>query len=86
MNSPIFEEVRTIAADVFQVAPQDLTPDSAPAVVSAWDSVQHLNLLLALEERFGLQFEPEEIDGMKNLGAIAMLLHNKVGSANSNAA
>ncbi len=77
MNLPMFEQVRSIAADVFEVAPQDLSADSAPAHVSAWDSIRHLNLLLALEERFGLQFEPEEIDQMKDLRAITLLLEHR---------
>jgi len=79
MNSPIFEQVRAIAADVFHVAPRDLTPDSAPEHLSAWDSIQHLNLLLALEQGFELQFEPEEIDQMQDLRTIAMLLEQRLG-------
>jgi acyl carrier protein len=48
--------------------------------VESWDSVQHLNLVLALEEQFGIQFEPEEMDAMKNIGAIAGLVARKNGA------
>jgi len=41
--------------------------------------VQHLNLVLALEEQFGVQFEPDEMDAMKSIGAIAGLLTKKNG-------
>jgi acyl carrier protein len=40
--------------------------------------VQHLNLVLALEERFGLQLSPEEIDQMKTLGTTAALIQTKL--------
>jgi acyl carrier protein len=80
MNAQIFERVRGIAADVLQVAPASVTAESSPQTIESWDSVQHLNLLLALEEQFGLQFEPEEMDGMKNVGAIAALVERKNGA------
>jgi acyl carrier protein len=35
-----------------------------------WDSLRHLNLVVELEETFGVSFEPEEIVTMKSLNAI----------------
>lgn len=79
MNAQIFDRVRGIAADVLQLDPASVTPDSSPQSVETWDSVQHLNLVLALEEQFGIQFEPEEMDRMKSIGAIADLVGRKNG-------
>jgi acyl carrier protein len=36
--------------------------------------VQHLNLVLAIEEKFSVQLEPEDIEQMKNIGAVARLV------------
>lgn len=66
--------VLQIAADVFSVPASSLSAESSPESVEAWDSVQHLNLVMALEEKFGLQFDPEAYDGMKSLGHIAELV------------
>jgi len=71
MDEPIFERVRSIAADLFQLDSGVLTPDSSPETIEAWDSVQNLNLVLAVEEEFGFQFAPEEMDQMKTIGQIA---------------
>ena len=30
-----------------------------------WDSLRHLNLIVELESEFGVEFDPEEISGMK---------------------
>ena len=38
----------------------------------------HLNLVLALEGKYRIQFEPEEMEGMNNLGRIAALLAAKI--------
>jgi len=79
MSDQILERVRGIASDVLQVAPGSLSAESSPLTVESWDSVQHLNLVLALEEQFGVQFEPDEMDAMKSIGAIAGLLTKKNG-------
>jgi len=79
MSDQILERVRGIASDVLQVAPESLSAESSPQTVESWDSVQHLNLVLALEEQFGVQFEPDEMDAMKSIGAIAGLLTKKNG-------
>ena len=74
----MLDEVRSVAADVFAVDPKILDANSSPERVDVWDSVQHLNLVLALEARYSIQFEPEEMEQMKNLGAIAELLKSKM--------
>ena len=78
MSGDILNEVRGIAADVFAVDAKKLDAESSPEQVEAWDSVQHLNLVLALEGKYGIQFEPEEMEGMKNLGRIAALVGSKI--------
>jgi acyl carrier protein len=39
--------------------------------------MQHLNLVLAIEEKFGVRFEPEDIEQMKNIGAVATLVEKR---------
>jgi acyl carrier protein len=78
MSRDLLSEVRGVAADVFAVDAKTLGAASSPEQVGVWDSVQHLNLVLALEGKYGIQFEPEEMERMKNLGAIALLLGTKL--------
>lgn len=75
-----FNQVRNITADVLGIDARKITPDSAPDNIDIWDSVQHLNLVLALEERFNTSFEPEEIDSMKTVGSIAALIRRRNAS------
>jgi acyl carrier protein len=74
----ISERVRAIAADVLVIDPGLLTDDSSPEDFDVWDSVQHLSLVLALEEQFGLQFEPEEIDRMRSIGGIVRIVEGRL--------
>lgn len=73
-------QIREIAADVFELLPDELTPSSSPETVARWDSLQHLNLVMALEQAFGVEFTPEEIEGMTSLEAVGQVLAAKNGS------
>ena len=77
MDQPIFDRVRDITADVLQVDSASITPDSSPETIESWDSVQNLNLVLALEAAFGFEFAPEEMDQMKTVGKIADVVAGK---------
>jgi acyl carrier protein len=78
MTAPLLDRVRGIAADILQVPLAEVGPDSSPESIATWDSVHHLNLVLALEQEFNLQFEPEEIDQIGNVGQIVALVSRKV--------
>ena len=76
-----FHEVRNIASDIFGIPTAKLDAESSPESVESWDSVKHLNLVLALEERFAVEFAPEEIEKMKTLGATAAMLDSKLAAS-----
>jgi len=78
MTSPIFDRVRSIAADVLQAPASQITRESSTETIGSWDSVHHLNLILALEQEFDTQFDPEEIDKMTSIQRIVEAVENKV--------
>jgi acyl carrier protein len=80
MTAPLLDRVRGIAADILQVPVAEVGDDSSPESIATWDSVHHLNLVLALEQEFNLQFEPEEIDQIGNVGQIVTLVSKKVNA------
>jgi acyl carrier protein len=74
---PFLDRVRTIFSDVFQVPLDQVRADSSPDTIPNWDSLQHLNLVLALEQEFSVQFTPEEIEQLLSVELIAALLEEK---------
>ena len=78
MTPTTFEQVRGIASDLFAVPPDRITAESSPESIESWDSTQHLNFVLALEEKFDFQLSPEEMEQMRNLGEIVKLVENKL--------
>jgi acyl carrier protein len=74
LTASTFEQVRSVASDIFGIPADRITAESSPETIENWDSMQHLNLVLAVEEKFGVQLDPEDIEKMKNIGAVAELV------------
>jgi acyl carrier protein len=74
LTANTFEQVRAVAGDIFGLPPDRITAESSPETIENWDSMQHLNLVLAVEEKFGVQLEPEDIEQMKSIGAVAAIV------------
>lgn len=49
---------------------RDLGDDDGPGTIAAWDSVNHLNVVLAVEAEFGVQFGTAEIPELLSVGKI----------------
>ena len=69
--SSVVDEVRETVADVFALDVQDVTASTSPETAPVWDSIGHLNLVLALEQRFDVSFDPEQIPQLVSVQAIA---------------
>ena len=78
MTATTWETLRRITGDILGLSPESLQPDSSPENIEGWDSVQHLNLVLAIEEHFGVQIEPEEFEKISSLEAISTLVESKL--------
>jgi len=74
MNEQILNRVREIAGDVLDA---EVNADSSPLTVKSWDSVRHIDLIVALEAEYGVRFRPAEIDEAKSIGQIAGLVASK---------
>jgi acyl carrier protein len=65
-------------ADIFREIFDDLslqvTDDLSPASYELWDSVETVNLLMAIEREFGIQFSTAEVAGIKTFGTIRALV------------
>lgn len=63
-----------VMANVFGVAPSAISEQSSIDTVASWDSLKHLNLVIALEEHFHVTFTEEEVIEILNYPLIKMTL------------
>jgi acyl carrier protein len=55
-----------------------LSPQLTARDVEGWDSLNHILLVVAVEQRFGIKFSTGEIDGLENVGQFIDLIERKL--------
>ena len=71
------ERVAGLLAEVLQMPAANITDGLAMRDVEAWDSLKHMELVVSLEEAFGLQLTFDEIVAMQSVGEIKRVLRAK---------
>lgn len=70
--------LKNTIAGVLGISVDDINDDSSMDTINEWDSVKHLNLVLAIEEVFGISMTEEQSLEMLSFPLIKMVLseHN----------
>ena len=74
----INEKITHIMSLVFKIDKSKINQESSPDNISRWDSLAHMNLILALEEEFKIKFSNEEIIEFLNFNLIYNIISNKL--------
>lgn len=77
----MFDEIREMVARIFGVPAGEVSPESSPDTIETWDSLQHLNLVLALEQQYDIQFTPEEIEQLLSVELIVAFVEEKISAS-----
>ena len=63
-------DVEQLIADTLGIARKKVTPGLAFGEVAEWDSLGHVSIMLALEERLGTEIDAEQMVELTSVGAI----------------
>jgi acyl carrier protein len=66
-----------IVADVLEVDAAMVTDTAGPDTLASWTSLRHLQLVVTLEEAYGLSFSYHEIRNLKSIGSVRDVLRAK---------
>jgi acyl carrier protein len=70
--------VTEIFRDILDEEDLVLAPETTAEDVEAWDSLTHVQLMVAIEKRFGIKFTSREISGFQNVGELLAAIENKL--------
>lgn len=70
-----------VIAETLDLKPAEVTPEMVRDGHPTWDSFNHLRLMTAIEETFGVQFSMEEIEGIETAGQLDALLAGYLADA-----
>ncbi|HEY3244500.1 MAG TPA: acyl carrier protein [Phycisphaerae bacterium] len=74
------EALRKLLADVFGVKPEKISERDSHETIPAWDSLRHLQMVMALEQQYGIQIDTEQIANIKSVADVVRLVETARGS------
>lgn len=69
--------IKKVMSEVLGVSEEEISEHTSPETVESWDSLKQMNLIVALEEEFAIEFSDEEIGVMTNYSVISQNIVSK---------
>ncbi|HEX4215196.1 MAG TPA: acyl carrier protein [Candidatus Dormibacteraeota bacterium] len=69
--------VREIVATILAVPVEEITDEASTRTVEAWTSLRHLVLALELEQEFGIEVGPDDMERVGSVAGIVELLSER---------
>ena len=75
MENKFDKKIKSIMANVLKVNLKDIDDNISPNSIVEWDSLKHINLIIALEDEFNIKLEEHEIESMVSFPIISSTIH-----------
>ena len=72
-----YNRLTSVFRQVFDDDELVIGPQTSASDVDAWDSINHVNLIIAVEREFKVRLRSSEVADLKNVGELARLLESK---------
>ena len=70
----VFTKLNEVFRDVFDDNDITVTDTTTADDIEDWDSLEHINLIAAVEQEFGIKFNMGQVVSMKNVGEMADII------------
>ncbi len=74
----IFNSVQEIFRDIFDEDDLIITDNTNADEIEEWDSLNHINLVSAIEKEFKIRFALGELQTLKDVGSMIRLMMEKI--------
>lgn len=73
-----YKKLDKVFQDVFDDDSITVNDNTTAADIEDWDSLEHINLIVAVEKAFGMKFNMGEVNTMKNVGEMVDIILERV--------
>lgn len=70
----VFERLNEVFREFFDDEDICVTEETTADDIEDWDSFEHINLIVAVEDEFGMKFPMGKVVTMKNVGEMADII------------
>lgn len=74
------ERIKQVMSDLWGIPVSDIPDDATPESLSQWDSIRHLQFVMALEAEFQVRFTAEEMIELRSLASFERYLTEHAGA------
>lgn len=74
----VFQKLNSVFQDVFDDDTIIVRDETTAADIEDWDSLEHINLMVAIEKDFGMRFNMAEVTGLKNVGEMVDVIMKRL--------
>ena len=74
----IYADLNEVFRDVFDDESITVTDETTADDIDDWDSLEHINLIAAVEQQFGIKFNMGQIVTMKNVGEMVTIIESQI--------
>jgi acyl carrier protein len=67
-EAEIYQQLTEVFRDVFGRDDMELTPELSAKDVMGWDSFKQIEIMIAVEEQYGVKFRTRELESLQNVG------------------
>ena len=71
-------KIKQVMSAVFEIPVESITDYASSDNIENWDSLRHLNLILALEEEFGVSIPDDEVGNLVNFKLIEITVNELI--------
>ncbi len=76
-HAEIHKKLTYVFRDVFDDPSLEISDSTTAKDVEEWDSLTHINLIVAAEKAFGVSFTTKEVKALANVGDFIRLIGNR---------
>ena len=80
MPDLLLPQIQEIFRDIFDDETLAITRESNASTVEDWDSLAHVNLVTAIQKKYGIKFALAELQELKNVGDMIDLIEKKLAA------
>ena len=74
----VYERLNKVFQDIFDDDSITVNENTTSNDIEDWDSLEHINLVVAIEQEFGMKFNMNEVTTMKNVGEMVDIILSRI--------
>lgn len=70
--------IKKVMSEVLDIDESLINDSTSAEMIESWDSLKQMNLIVALEEEFDIEFDGEDLENLINFKLICLIIQEKL--------